>query len=173
MSEWLTYAKLLKDGSIKACSHHGHFRWMHFGEGRRLSKLRYNQVGTYSVETRFSGKSHSPDGPHLFWSLEVTRYESSPSHRSKDPSGGFLTALEDTMTLKCATIQQLFDAEPRAIYSEHFATREEALAAHAQMLKAVRKQARRAKRLAAARSGRCSEQGVASPSRICCDAHNT
>jgi hypothetical protein len=55
-----------------------------------------------------------------------------------------LTALEGTLTLKCATIQQLFDAEPRATYLEYFATREEALAAHAQMLKAVRKQVRRA-----------------------------
>src|SRR5262249_9518743 len=117
---------------------------MEFGVGRRLSKLRYDQVEKYSVETRFSGKSYSPDGPHLFWSLEVTKYEGSPSHRSKDPSGGFLTALEDTLALKCATIQQLFDAEPRATYLEHFATREEALAAHAEMLKAVRKQARRA-----------------------------
>jgi hypothetical protein len=55
-----------------------------------------------------------------------------------------LTALEDDLALKCDTIQQLFDAQPKAIYAEHFATREEALATHARMLKVVRTQVRRA-----------------------------
>jgi DNA-binding transcriptional regulator YdaS (Cro superfamily) len=138
-----SYAKLLKDGSVKACSQRTHFKWLELYGGRRLSKLSYNQVGNYSVETRFSGESDSPDGPHLFWTLEVIKYEGSPSHWDKDPSGGFLTALKDTLALKCGTIQQLFDAQRHATYSEHFATRKEALEAHARMLKAVRRQVRR------------------------------
>jgi hypothetical protein len=138
------FAKLQKEGTIKPCSKFAHAKWLQFGSGKRLSKLRYDQIENYSVETRFSGRSSSPDGPHLFWSLEVTKHEDSLSHRDKDPSSGFLTAIEDTLALKCATIQQLFDAEQKAFYSEHFATREEALAAHGPMLKIVRSQVRRA-----------------------------
>src|SRR6516164_2267449 len=144
MPEIRTCAKLLKDGTVKACSPLAHFKWLQFGPGKRLSKLRYDPVENYSVETRFSGKSYSPDGPHLFWSLEVTKYKDSPSYRDKDPSGGLLTAIEDDLALKCDTIEQLFAVEPKAIYTEHFATRDEALAAHARMLKAVRKHVRRA-----------------------------
>src|SRR6516225_694465 len=115
MPEIRTCAKLLKDGTVKACSPLAHFKWSQFGPGKRLSKLRYDPVENYSVETRFNGKSFSLDGPHLFWSLEVTKYEGSASHRSKDLSGGFLTALEDTLALKCATLEQLFAAHPKAV----------------------------------------------------------
>ena len=139
----ITNAKLLKDGTVKACSASAHFNWLEFGPGKRLSKLRYDRIQNYSIETRFSGKSSSPDGPHLFWSLEVIKYTDSFSYRAKDPSGGFLTALKDTLTPKCTTIQQLFDAQPEAIYAEQFATREDALASHIQMLKVVRTQVRR------------------------------
>jgi hypothetical protein len=83
MSELVKYfpvhAELLKDGTIKACSQFAHFKWLQFSPGRRLSKLRYDLVENYSIETRFNGKSSSPDGPHLFWSLEVAKYKDSLS----------------------------------------------------------------------------------------------
>jgi len=105
--------------------------------------FRRDLVENYSIETRFSGESSSPDGPPLFWSVMVTKYKDSYSYRAEDPSGGLLAAIEADLTLKCGTIQQLFDADPKAVYAEHFATREEALAAHAGMLEVIRKQVRR------------------------------
>jgi predicted XRE-type DNA-binding protein len=134
----ITYAKLLKDGTVKFCSGYAHFRWMQFGPGQYKSKLEYNLVGLYSIETKFSGQSHSLDGPHLWWTITVKKHASPPNRKQKDLSGGLLPAILDTVAPRCRSLKEIFDSPSDSVYSKSFSTKEQALDSHAEALKVIR-----------------------------------
>ena len=133
-----TFAILLENGEIKACRQRGHYRWMEFGKGKRLSRVRYDVAGNYSVETHFTGESRALDGVHLWWAMEVIKHNASPVRRHKNLSHEGLALFSDALRARCETLKQLLDASSAAIYRAVFATKGEALAAHSDALKVVR-----------------------------------
>jgi hypothetical protein len=133
-----TYAKILKDGSVKICSAYSYWKWKEFGPGKRLSKLQYNATGNYSLAAGFNGESRSVDGPHLWWETVVVKYESSAPARQKNSPDGFLDVFTATLRKRCSTLRELFKSESEAVYSERLATPQEALATYQVALKSVR-----------------------------------
>jgi hypothetical protein len=134
----VTFAKILGDGSIKVCSGRAHFGWKEFGPGKRLSKLRYDAVGKYSISAGFNGKSDAVDGPYLWWELVIIKHKGDAPVRQRSSPDGFLDALEANLRKRCSTIRDVFESECEAIYSKGFATAKEAVVAYQDARKNVR-----------------------------------
>src|SRR5215469_2203386 len=140
----MNYAILRQDGTLKACSDTAHFRWFLLRGGKRTSKVRYDLVGHCVIETVFTGRANSLDGPQLWWAVTVTKHRAIPARGlPQDPSGGFLSALAADSSSKSQTLEALFNAEPDACFKQFFATKELAITEHKKLLKLVRAEMRR------------------------------
>jgi hypothetical protein len=134
-----TYAILNEKNEVVPCGERRARNWWFRSGGWRRSKIRIDCIGNTVVETSFAISSRVLDGPHLFW--RVSFY--SPPEPKEDPSGGFMSALNASLTRQCATLEEALRSNPPFRFEQPFGTLEAAL----QFYTDVRKRVRAHKRL--------------------------
>jgi hypothetical protein len=135
----ITYAILAQDNDVIPCGNQRYLSWLVRQGGERKSRIKFDRISSWEVETRFEGKSLELDGPHKWWSVRFSGRSQGAAH---GPPSSFLAAVDEELAHHPKNLDEATRASGPFLLMDCFSTLKEALEFHALITKRLRAQER-------------------------------
>jgi DNA-binding transcriptional regulator YiaG len=133
-----TFAILNDDNEVIPCGEQKWAMWWYMQGGMRRSRIRRDYINGRLIETSFTARSRSLDGPHLFWLVSLSALPPAPDRPPRGLVATIAAQLMPIGTPRYSVLKDALRASPPFEWAAFFGTLEKALTIHAQIKNALR-----------------------------------